>query len=319
VRRRFARCGWRDARCGWRDARCWGSAWSRAWSWLLAGPGLRADRRLRRTAPATAFGAVAALLLGVLAGSQVAAPAVGAQAGTVTTVTVERSERTITVVQRALASEGARSILNNPNCEPAVRTHLFVGPPPGHVETTIEATRLSSAIAVVRVPDGDDDETIELLPGRATVDRPGCLETVDTEAGDPPVILEQGRTTVTGKRFWLEQGTDLARMDGPVALTRRSQDGAVTLEASADALLLDVRSEAATLEGEVVVTSERRVSRADRLELDEEAGIALLSGEPAVSTRGDDEVRGRVLRYDLETDEVVAMGGVGARFVIDLD
>lgn len=241
-----------------------------------------------------------------------------AQAGTATTVTVERGERVITVVQRALAADGARSILNNPNCEDGVRTNLFYGPPPGVVETTIDTARLTSAIAIVRVPNGDEDETIELLPGRASIDRPGCLEAVEA-VDDGEVVLEQGRTTVVGVRFWLEQDTDLAIMDGPVTLSRSSDDGAVTLEASARTLLLDVSTEVATLEGEVVVTSDDRVSRAERLELDEVAGIALLTGDPAVSVRGADEVSGRTLRYDLETDEVVAIGGVGARFEVDLD
>lgn len=246
------------------------------------------------------------------------APSAAAQGGTATTVTVERGERVITVVQRALAADGARSILNNPNCEDGVRANLFFGPPPGFVETTIDATRLTSAIAVVRVPDGDEDETIELLPGRASFDRPGCLAGVEAVEGGV-VVLEQGRTTVLGSRFWLEQDTDLARMDGPVTLSRSSDDGAVTLEASAQTLLLDVSTEVATLEGEVVVTSDDRVTRADRLELDEDAGIAFLQGDPAVSVRGGDEVRGQTLRYDLETDDVIAIGGVEGRFEVDLD
>ncbi len=279
-----------------------------------------AQRSVRRTQrlPRLVGNTALLLTLGLLAWPHAAGPLAAAQTGTATTVTVERGERTITVVQRALASEGARSILNNPNCEPEIRTHLFVGPTPGSVETTIDATRLTSAIAIIRVPDGDGDETIELLPGRATIDRPGCLEAIDDEDADP-VVLEQGRTRMTGTRFWLEQDTDLARLDGPVALTRRSEDDAVTLEASAASMLLDVRTEVATLEGDVVVTSDERVSRADRLELDEVAGIALMTGSPAVSIRGEEEVRGSSLRYDLETDEVIATGAVGARFEVDLD
>ena len=271
-------------------------------------------RRSRLAAAALLLASLGALVLVTV--SAFAA----AQGGTATTVTVERGERLITVVQRALAVDGARSILNNPNCEAGVRTNLFFGPPPGFVETTIDASRLTSAIALVRVPDGDDDETIELLPGRAVIDRPGCLEAVEaSDDVDALVTLEQGRTTVTGARFFLEQDTDVARMDGPVALARSSEDGTVTLEASAGTLLLDVKTEVATLEGDVVVTSDDRVSRADRLELDEVAGVALLTGDPAVSTRGDEKVRGRTLRYDLETDDVVAIGAVGATFEIDLD
>ncbi len=257
-------------------------------------------------------------LLALAAATAAVAPTfAAAQAGTATTVTVARGERTITVVQRALAVDGARSILNNPNCEAEHNTHLFVGPPPGFVETTIEATRLTSSIARIRVPAEGGDETIELLQGAATVDRPGCLEAVDDRDAEP-VMLEQGRTVVYGTRFFLEQDSDLAQLDGPVALTRQSEGG-VTLEASANSLVLDVRTEAATLHGDVVVTSAERVTRADRLELDEQAGIALLTGAPAISVRGDEEVRGSVLRYDLETDEVVAIGAVGARFDIELD
>jgi len=243
---------------------------------------------------------------------------VAAQAGSATTVTVERGERLITVVQRAAAVDGARSILNNPNCEPEVRTNLFFGPAPGFVETLIDATRLTSSLAIVRVPDGDGDETIELLPGRASFDRPGCLERLEA-LEEAVVVLEQGRTTVVGSRFWLEQETDVAIMDGPVTLRRTSEDGGVTLEASAARLWLDIGTEVATLEGDVVVSSADRVSRAERLELDEEAGIALLTGDPAVSSSGSDEIRGRTLRYDLETDDVIAIGGVGARFEVDLD
>jgi lipopolysaccharide export system protein LptA len=263
------------------------------------------------------MGPALSLLALSLAPVPVAPPSASAQAGTVTTVTVERGERTITVVQRALAADGARSILNNPNCEPEIQTHLFVGPPPGFVETTIDATRLTSSIARIRVPAGEGDETIELLRGTASVDRPGCLEAVE-ERDAEPVTLEQGRTVVLGTRFWLEQDSDLALLDGPVTLTRQGEGG-VALEASAASLTLDVRTEAATLEGEVVVTSDERVTRADRLELDEQAGVALLTGAPAISVRGDEEVRGSVLRYDLETDEVVALGAVGARFEVDLD
>jgi lipopolysaccharide export system protein LptA len=256
------------------------------------------------------------------------------------TVTVERSDRTIVVEQRTTGAEGARTVLANRNCEPGVLTNLFFGPVPGYVVTRFDETELVSQLAIVRVPQpatgavdtqtgattddppsdevaGDDEETIELLGGTATFDRPGCLEALDPE-GARPVELRQGRTTITGARFFLDRGTDLATMDGPVTLGRRAQGDGPALEATADALTFDVADERATLTGSVVITSGERVSQADRLELDEAAGVAVLTGTPAVSRRGTDEVRGRTLRYDLETDDVVVIGSVSASFEVDL-
>jgi lipopolysaccharide export system protein LptA len=168
--------------------------------------------------------------------------------------------------------------------------------------------------------DADDEETVELYGGRVTFDRPGCIAEVDADDARP-VELRQGRTTVLGGRFFLDRGTDVATMDGPVTLTRAPVEGddRPPLEATAGEMTFDVEREQATLIGGVVVTSGERVSEADRLELDEAAGVALLTGSPAVSRRGADEVRGNALRYDLETDEVVATGAVSATFEVELD
>lgn len=256
------------------------------------------------------------------------------------TVTVTRGERTIVIAQRTAGSEGARTVLANRNCEEGVLTNVFFGPVAGFVETSFEETVLLSQVAVVRVPRSDpvppadaatpddatdppaagDEETVELYGGRVTFDRPGCIAEVDADDARP-VELRQGRTTVLGGRFFLDRGTDVATMDGPVTLTRAPEEGddRPPLEATAGEMTFDVERERATLIGAVVVTSGERVSEADRLELDEAAGVALLTGSPAVSRRGGDEVRGNALRYDLETDEVVATGAVSATFEIQLD
>lgn len=237
--------------------------------------------------------------------------------GTTTTMTLDRGERTISVFLRAAAADGARFILASPHCEPQVRTSTFFGPDPGFVETLFDDTRVTSTIALVRAPE-DGEETLELFGGAATFDRPGCLEAVD-EAAAVPVVLEQGRTLVHGRRFSLDQGTDLATMEGPIELTRADADGIAALEARADGLTFDVVGEHATLVGGVEVRSAGRVTTADRLELDERAGVAILTGAPAVSRRDGEEVRGATLRYDLETDDVVVIGGVQATFTIELD
>lgn len=276
----------------------------------------------------------------------IAAGAALALAQGLPTVTVTRGERTIVVAQRTAGSDGARTVLANRNCEEGFLTNVFFGPVPGYVETSFEDTVLLSQVAVVRVPreraaaaaaDGaptdaaatadaaasgetPDEETVELYGGLVTFDRPGCIAEVDAQDA-LPVELRQGRTTVLGGRFFLDRGTDVATMDGPVTLTRAPAEGddGPPLEATAGDMTFDVERERATLIGAVVVTSGERVSEAERLELDEAAGVALLTGSPAVSRRGADVVRGTVLRYDLETDEVVATGAVSATFEIALD
>jgi len=252
--------------------------------------------------------------------SAAAAAALVALAQGLPTVTVTRAERTIVVAQRATGAEGARTVLANRNCEPGFLTNVFFGPVAGYVETRFDETLLLSQIAVVRVPAGgsEDDETVELLGGLAVFDRPGCLVEVD-DAEARTVELRQGRTTIEGTRFFLDRGTDVATFEGPIALTRAPADGdrRPPLAASAESMTFDVDRERATLIGDVVVVSGERTSTAEELDLDETAGVAILTGSPAVSRRGADEVRGRTLRYDLETDEVVATGSVFATFEFD--
>jgi lipopolysaccharide export system protein LptA len=224
------------------------------------------------------------------------------------------------VSQRTLGSDGARTVLANRNCETGALTNIFYGPVADYVETAVEVTRLISQVAVVRVPSdgGEENETIELMGGLATFDRPGCLASLASE-GALPVELRQGRTVAFGSRFFLDRGTDVAVLDGPVRLERSadSEGEGDAISASADGMTFDVTRERATLIGNVRVTSGERESSADRFELDEEAGIAVLSGEPAFSRRGGEEVRGNRLRYDLDTNEVTAIGGIFATFELD--
>jgi lipopolysaccharide export system protein LptA len=236
-------------------------------------------------------------------------------------VTVTRGERTVEVIQGTAGSDGARTVLANRNCEPGVLTNIFYGPVAGFVQTRIDETHLQSQIAIVRIPQGTEEdagETVELIGGALRFDRPGCIETLDRNLA-LTVQLRQGRTNISGSRFFLDRGTDIAEMTGPIEL-ERPQDGneGEPLRASAESMTYDLEREVSTLIGTVVVKSGERVSQADRLELDEEAGVAILLGSPATSRRGSDEIRGNTLRYDLETDEVVAIGRISASFEVDL-
>ena len=283
---------------------------------------------------------VAALSLAALA---VATLSVGtvALAQSATRLVLERSDATIEIVNAGRADQGARSILDLAGCVPgeAVRTNLFYAPvervttriddrdPEGQAGEAAEPgepTVVEAPLVIVRRPERDagdeasgpaDDETLEALDATATFGRPPCLEQVDV--AEPSIVrLRQGRSEVVGARFFLDRGSDVATMDGPVALTRAPRGDGPPVEAQAETLRFDLDSGGSTLAGGVRVSAGERVSEADELELDEEAGIAILRGDPAVSRVGQDEVRGRRLIYDLETNDVVVEGGVSGSFEI---
>ncbi len=246
-----------------------------------------------------------------------------AAAQAVTTFTVRRDDAELVISNRALAAEGARSIGNNANCEEGLRMTIVYGPAPGHVETRVEDAVLTSHLALVRTPVGAEEgagqETLELTGSSVTFSRPGCVEE-ETPSDDPAVTLVQGRTTVVGSRFFLDREEDVGEMDGPISLSREPDaPGGAPLTATSRSMSFAVNEQTATLRGGVQVTSEDRTTTGDTLELDEEAGIAVLTGSPARSVRGSDVLEGSRLLYYLDSDDVVVVGNVAGELEVDLE
>lgn len=259
----------------------------------------------------------------LLAALAVAAPLGLVVAQTVTTFSLQRDDTELVISNLALAADGARSIGNNENCEEGQRLTIVYGPDPGLVETRVEDAVLTSHLAVIRLPIGAEEdaeeETLELSDAEVTFNRPGCIEEM-TPAETPTVTLVQGRTTVEGTRFFLDSNEDVGRMDGPIQLTRESEDeGGAPLVATSTAMTFAVGEQQATLTGDVEVTSEERVTTGDTLELDEEAGTAVLSGSPARSVKGEDVLEGNRLLYYLDSDDVVVIGNVAGELELELD
>lgn len=253
-----------------------------------------------------------------------------ARAQTESQATLERKDATLVLTLKAPAAAGGRFIINNRNCEEGVRTTLLYGPDPGYVLTQVdESTSLRSNVALIRSPvagatassdttaPSGEDQTLELYDGTVTIDRPGCIASAE-RASEPGVRLEQGRTTVLGTRFYLDRGADTGAMDGPIRLDRAPDGGASGLQATADGMVLGLSDKHATLQGNVSVTSGERVTTADSLELDEGAGLAVLTGQPARSTKGSDVLEGSRLLYYLDSNDVVVLGGVHGDLEVDI-
>jgi len=256
----------------------------------------------------------------------VAMMAGAAAAQTATRLQLERSDADIELVNAGRADEGARSILRLPGCEPTPddRATFFYAPGGGVTARIVqeegEPAVVAAPLMIVRQPpavegaDGPSDaETLEAIDATTGFGRPPCPEGLE-RAEAPEVELVQGRTRVVGRDFFLDRGADVATMAGPVRLVRTPASGGDVVRADAEALRYDLDGGRSTLTGGVRVEAGDRISEADTLALDEGAGVAILSGDPAVSRAGDDEVRGRRLRYDLETNDVVIEGNVEGTF-----
>lgn len=278
----------------------------------------------RSALPAPRGRALALVTLTALAGlcTAVALLAREVQAQSATTFSLQRDDTELIISNMALAASGARTIGNNRNCEEGQRLTIVYGPAPGHVETQVEDAVLTSSLAVIRAPveaeAGSEEESLELTDQQVTFSRPGCIE--ETEPVESPrVTLQQGRTEVVGSRFFLDSGADEGVMDGPIELTRGADEGGEPLTATADGMAFRVGEQQATLTGNVRVISEERVTTGDSLELDEEAGTAILVGQPARSVKGDDVLEGNRLLYYLDSDDVVVLGNVRGELEIELD
>jgi len=286
---------------------------------LRRGDPVSARRRVSRTprAPRGPSTRRAALLiaLAVAAGGVVVAQ-------TSTTFTIKREDTEMVVTNLAKAADGARTIGNNRNCVEGERMTIVYGPAPGHVETRVEDALLTSRLAVITTPDDaaehSGEETLELTGDDVTFSRPGCIED-RTPPQTPAVTLEQGKTTVVGTRFYLDRETDLGEMTGPITLERGAEEGKEPLRATADAMEFAVGEQKATLTGNVVVVDADRKTTGERLELDEDAGTAVLTGNPARSVKGNDVLTGQRLLYYLDTSDVVVIGNVTGELEIDLD
>lgn len=267
-----------------------------------------------------------------------------------TFVELQRKDTRIVVTLMARSADGARFIGNNRNCEPDVSTSLFYGPEPGYVDTAVdERTHLRSNVAIIRTPvsaptasseddpadvsretvptdaagkreqdDPAEQQTLELYDGSLVIGRPGCIEEED-RATDASVQLVQGRTKVLGTRFFLDRGAETGTMDGPITLAREADGDSPSLEATADSMTLDTQDKHATLHGDVRVMSEDRTTTATTLELDEDAGVAVLTGAPARSVKGNDVLQGERLLYYLDSNDVVVLGNVYGELEFDVD
>ncbi|ADI16048.1 hypothetical protein [Truepera radiovictrix] len=239
---------------------------------------------------------------------------------------LRRGDRTIVVQQTATDAEGGIAIPRGGNCRDGFDLSFYYAPEPKLIETTVGELRISSRVVLREQPrsertteggDAQDEAVLDFFGGSLELNPETLCPDNLVRNPEDRVTLREGRTTVQGGALRYDNASGIGEMRGPIALERRAAGEAPALQASSNALLFNVDDELQTLRGGVRVEAEGRVSEADELELDEQAGVAVLRGSPARSRDAEGEVSGEVLVYDLESNDVVVRGSVRATLTLE--
>lgn len=205
-------------------------------------------------------------------------------------------------------------LLPYPAGEPAHRTlHRFVIHDPEPYRTLVrfgEDTRAYGHVArVERVK--DVRERVTLGDGEVRYLEAEDRFEVHFAEKEDAVEVVQGKSRAWGRRLDYDNATGLATVRGPIRLER---GGDKPLEGRSERLVYDVDDETLTLTGKVVLVQEDRTTEAATAYVVEAEGYAYLYGDPVVSKGPDGEVRGRVVRYHLDSGELLVLEGIEAVF-----
>ena len=171
-----------------------------------------------------------------------------------------------------------------------------------------ESTGLGTLTGTVRVviePADEDDDTVFIASEEVEFD-------VDTDrsVSRGAVALEQGAQSATAETLIYEEQRDLGVLrtpDGQSVVTRETDDGLLTITADEIRILTDESRVYAT--GNVTVVDGSITTTGATVFYDDEAQLAEIIGEPALSVDDDNGVRleSPRIRQDIEFDFVEAL------------
>ncbi|WP_425147812.1 LptA/OstA family protein [Deinococcus sp.] len=199
----------------------------------------------------------------------------------------------------------------------------------GGVRVSIDKNIIVAPLAVVTQKDGGDGH-IEVSAGSARYlddvpkDAAGQPKTdqlsrCEVEASPKPtpgsVNVTQGKTRLQGSTLSYDDSDGIARIDGPISFSR--QNAGSTLTGSSQKIEVNVDDQTTTLVGSVTLKNGERTSSAERVEYDDAGNVAVLRGtpqNPARSVTATQTLTASVIRYNLDSGSVVALGPVGGEF-----
>lgn len=223
---------------------------------------------------------------------------------TAPTFSLERNDKLIVMSKRGPDDSGLALF-----CNPDETTRgIFFDPSEASVLTTIDDNQIKAPLAVMDKKEGGDGH-LEMSGGAASLeeeDEAGCPKlTPKAEAG--AIKVTKGKTLLSGSKLVYDEKDGQAKVEGPITFEREQKDGKLT--GSSQTLVVDVDKNTTVMKGSVKLNSGDRVSSAEEVEYSEKDNVAILRGtaqNPAKSTKGKEELTAEVIRYNLETNDVVA-------------
>ncbi|MGY2892627.1 LptA/OstA family protein [Deinococcus sp. UYEF24] len=194
----------------------------------------------------------------------------------------------------------------------------------GGVRVTIDKNLIVAPLALVTQKDGGDGH-IEVSAGTAralddvpagATDRLGkCAIEAKPATVPDSVNVTQGKTRLKGSKLVYDDSDGVARIAGPITFARQNQNG--TLTGTSATIEVNVDDKTTTLVGGVTLKDGARTSSAERVDYDDAANVAILRGtpgSPAKTVTADQTLTASVIRYNLDTGSVVALGPIGGEF-----
>jgi lipopolysaccharide export system protein LptA len=247
----------------------------------------------------------------VLAQSDAIDPSVPFYGAGSPTIEITRNDKVITAIKYGPDEKGLSII-----CLPAddaterITSTVYADEAPYAVHITIDKNLIKTPVAYVRKKDGGDGE-LEAYNGTVTEnpDPNLCLPIIKADPKPGTVLVEQGKTKLSGSRLDYNDKDGIALVTGPIEFERPQEND--FLRGKAKNIKINVDEKLTFLEGDVVLDSKCRTSKAARVEYDDSKNTAILYGEPgkpATSTEKTAQggtIEGDRLEYNLDTNDIV--------------
>lgn len=248
------------------------------------------------------------------------------------TITLERKTkegeiRTIRIVKTGPDEAGVAFICTPPDDAPgdAPTRVVYYDTSQGGVQMTVDKNVIVAPLAVIVQKNGENgdkgDGHVEMTAGTAA-DLPEipegaqdplvqCGVNLKPEVKPDTVNVTQGKTRLRGSKLVYDESDGVARISGPITFTRDDLNG------KSERIDVDVDKQTTTLIGNVELVDGNRVSKAERVDYDDTKNVAILYGtdeRPAESVTPRESIKAKIIRYNLDTKEVVVSTNITGKF-----